>query len=64
MTNLMKRFWIEQEGQDLIEYTLLLAFVCLVAAGIFIQSGQSASAIWTVASETLSNASQAATQPS
>jgi Flp pilus assembly pilin Flp len=60
MTNLMKRFWIEEEGQDLIEYTLLLAFVCLVAAGIFISSGQAASDIWTIASSTLGNASTAA----
>ncbi len=60
MTNLMKRFWVEEEGQDLIEYTLLLAFVCLVAAGIFISSGQAASDIWTIASSTLGNASTAA----
>ena len=26
MKNLMVRFWREEQGQDLIEYTLLLAF--------------------------------------
>jgi Flp pilus assembly pilin Flp len=60
MTAILNRFWVEEEGQDLIEYTLLLAFVCLVAAGIFISSGQAASDIWTIASSHLSNASQAA----
>jgi len=29
MKNLFVRFVREEEGQDLIEYTLLLAFVCL-----------------------------------
>ena len=60
MTNLLKRFWQEEEGQDLIEYTLLLAFVCLVAAAIFIGAGQSTRGIWTVANNHLSNASSAA----
>ena len=61
MTNLLKRFWQEESGQDLIEYTLLLAFVALVSAAIFIGAGQSASEIWSVANETLSNAKDAAT---
>ena len=60
MTNLLKRFWQEEEGQDLIEYTLLLAFVCLVAAAIFIGAGQSTSGIWTIANSHLKNASTAA----
>ena len=57
MKNLLMRFWQEESGQDLIEYTLLLAFVALVSAAIFIGAGQSASAIWSVANKTLSNAS-------
>ncbi len=40
MKNLMVRFLREEQGQDLIEYTLLLAFVCLAAAAIFIPEGQ------------------------
>jgi len=39
MRTYLRNFWKEQEGQDLIEYTLLLAFVALVAAGLFIQAG-------------------------
>jgi hypothetical protein len=39
---------------------LLLAFVALVAAAIFIGAGQSASAIWAIANNTLSNAKSAA----
>jgi len=56
----LKRLWKDEEGQDLIEYTLLLAFVALVAAGLFIQAGQSVSGIWGTASAQLSNASTAA----
>jgi pilus assembly protein Flp/PilA len=31
MTNLLKRLWKEEEGQDLIEYALLVALVALAA---------------------------------
>jgi pilus assembly protein Flp/PilA len=31
MKNLLKRLWIEEEGQDLTEYALLLALVALSA---------------------------------
>jgi len=56
----LKQFWKNEEGQDLIEYTLLLAFVALVAAGLFIQAGQSVSGIWGTANKTLTSASTAA----
>ena len=60
MFHLLKQLWKNDEGQDLIEYTLLLAFVALVAAGLFIQAGQSVSGIWGTASKQLSNAAGAA----
>jgi len=56
----LRRLWRDEEGQDLIEYTLLLAFVALVAAGLFIQAGQSVSGIWGTANTTLTSASTAA----
>jgi Flp pilus assembly pilin Flp len=56
----MNAFLRGEKGQDLIEYTLLLAFVALVAAGLFIQSGQSTSGIWSIANTQLSSASSAA----
>jgi pilus assembly protein Flp/PilA len=31
MKNLLKRLWIEEEGQDLTEYALLLALIALGA---------------------------------
>ncbi|MEQ1883416.1 MAG: Flp family type IVb pilin [Bryobacteraceae bacterium] len=61
MKKTVVRFCREEEGQDLIEYTLLLAFVCLASAALFINAGQSISGIWSVANTTLTNANSAAT---
>jgi Flp pilus assembly pilin Flp len=52
----MYNFVRDEEGQDLIEYTLLLAFVALASAVIFIGAGGSVAGIWNSASSTLSNA--------
>ena len=57
---LFTSFLREEEGQDLIEYTLLLAFVALVSAAIFIGAGTEAKGIWQVASSHLTNANAAA----
>jgi pilus assembly protein Flp/PilA len=32
MMNIMKRLWEEEEGQDLLEYALLIVLIVLVAA--------------------------------
>ena len=31
MTHLLRRLWKEERGQDLVEYSLLLAFIALAA---------------------------------
>ena len=46
MKQLIRQFVREEEGQDLVEYTLLLAFVCLASAALFIGAGQSMASIW------------------
>lgn len=56
MGSLLKRLWSNEAGQDLIEYTLLLAFVALMAAGLFIGVGQSVSGIWITVNSQLSTA--------
>ena len=53
---LARRFWREESGQDLIEYTLLLAFVSLCSAALFTSSGSSVSKIWSTTNTTLSTA--------
>ena len=60
MKNLIKNFLVEEQGQDLIEYTLLLAFVCLASAALFINVGTSISTIWVTASGITNNAASAA----
>jgi len=57
---LLKNLLRNEEGQDLIEYSLLLAFVCLVTSALFINAGTSTSGIWSVASSRLSVASTSA----
>ena len=52
----IKTFLQEVLAQDLIEYTLLLAFVAMASAALFIGSGQSVGGVWTVANSTLAQA--------
>ena len=48
------RWWQEEEdGQDITEYTLLLAFVALVSAALFLYNSSAVSSIWTSASSYL-----------
>jgi len=56
MKHLILRFVREEEGQDLVEYTLLLAFVCLASAALFIGAGKSMASIWTDTNLIVSNA--------
>jgi Flp pilus assembly pilin Flp len=48
MKTLLHNFVKDEQGQDLIEYTLLLAFVCLASAALFISAGGSVGGIWSV----------------
>jgi Flp pilus assembly pilin Flp len=52
----LRNFWKEEQGQDLIEYTLLMAFVALASAALFIGAGTSINKIWSTTSSTLANA--------
>ena len=57
--NCAKRFLKNDCGQDVVEYTLLLAFVALTSAAMFINAGGSVKGIWTVTNTLLSNANSA-----
>jgi len=52
----LRRFWNDDQGQDLIEYTLLMAFVALASAALFLGAGGSIKGIWTSTNTQLSNA--------
>ena len=60
MKTLLYNFLQDEQGQDLIEYTLLLAFVCLASAALFISAGGSVGGIWTTANTDLTTANAAA----
>jgi Flp pilus assembly pilin Flp len=51
-----RQFLEDQRGQDLVEYSLLLAFVCLVGAATFIGLGQTITGIWAIANTRLAAA--------
>jgi Flp pilus assembly pilin Flp len=46
----------DEQGQDLIEYTLLMAFVALASAALFLGAGGSIKGIWTTTNAQLSSA--------
>jgi Flp pilus assembly pilin Flp len=51
-----KIFWHDDSGQDLVEYSLLMAFVCLVSAALFIGVGKTVSGIWQFSNKSMQNA--------
>jgi Flp pilus assembly pilin Flp len=53
MLSFMQKFWRDESGQDLIEYTLLLAFVALASASLFLSAGSSVQGIWSGTSSQL-----------
>jgi Flp pilus assembly pilin Flp len=55
MINTMFRaFWKEEDGQDMVEYALLLAFVALAAVGVLSTVKTSISSIWSSVDSNLS----------
>jgi len=60
MTTLLRNLWNDDQGQDLIEYTLLMAFVALASAALFINAGSSISKIWSISNSQLSTAATSA----
>ena len=60
MKQLLKNLMTEESGQDLIEYTLLLAFVCLASAALFISAGGSIGGIWSSTNSQLAVANTSA----
>jgi len=56
----LRNFWNDEQGQDLIEYTLLMAFVALASAAIFLGAGGSIKGIWNVSNSQLAAANSSA----
>ena len=60
MKHMLFSFLRDERGQDLIEYTLLMAFVAVASAALFIGAGGSISGIWTTTNNQLVQANASA----
>jgi Flp pilus assembly pilin Flp len=56
----LRNFWNDEQGQDLIEYTLLMAFVALASAALFLGAGGSIKGIWVTTNNQLAQANSQA----
>ena len=54
--NSVRNFWNDDQGQDLIEYSLLMAFVALASAALFLTAGDSVKGIWSSSNSQLTAA--------
>lgn len=56
-----QKFSSDEQGQDLIEYTLLLAFVALASAALLTNVGASSAKIWNATNTFMTDAATGAT---
>jgi Flp pilus assembly pilin Flp len=54
-------FLRDEQGQDLIEHTMLVAFIALASVALFLGAGGDVNTIWQSGSTTLSTAATAVT---
>jgi Flp pilus assembly pilin Flp len=54
--SMLKAFWNEEDGQDMVEYSLLLAFIALAAVALLSGIRTNINKIWTSISTNLSTA--------
>ena len=55
-----KAWWSEETGQDLVEYSLLLAFIALAAVALLNSASGSIKTLWQDISKALTSATSAA----
>jgi Flp pilus assembly pilin Flp len=60
MTQWLHRFWLEDDGQDLIEYSLLLTFIAITTMWMMGSTRPVVSQIWHSANAALGKANSAA----
>jgi Flp pilus assembly pilin Flp len=59
MQRFLYGFWHEEDGQDLIEYTLLITFIAVATAAVVGQGQNSIRAIWTSSNSNIQAANSA-----
>lgn len=56
----LREFLKQEDGQDMVEYSLLLAFIALAALGILTSAGSSVLTLWNDLSNALTSGTAAA----
>jgi Flp pilus assembly pilin Flp len=57
---MIRSFLLEEDGQDLVEYSLLLAFIALAAVAVLSNVKTQINGLWTTVNSKLSSANTAA----
>jgi Flp pilus assembly pilin Flp len=57
---ILKNFFQDEQGQDLVEYTLLMGFVAIAVVALFVGASASVSSIWAGTNSQLSAAAASA----
>jgi Flp pilus assembly pilin Flp len=60
MHQFLYNFWHDEDGQDLIEYTLLITFIAVATAAVVGQGQNAIRAIWTSGNSNLAAANTSA----
>jgi Flp pilus assembly pilin Flp len=60
INSVLNAFWKEEDGQDLVEYSLLLAFIALSAIALLSGMRTNLASLWTMINTQLTNATSAA----
>jgi Flp pilus assembly pilin Flp len=58
--SILNAFWQEEDGQDMVEYSLLLAFIALAAVGLLSGIKTQISTLYTTINSTLSSTNTSA----
>lgn len=61
MAQVLHRFWVEDDGQDLIEYTLLITFIAMACLALIGSGRPAVNSIWIASNSQMTNAGAVAT---
>ena len=61
MAQRLHNFWIDEEGQDLIEYSLLITFIAIACLALIGAGRPAVNGIWTQANSKLASGNTTAT---
>jgi Flp pilus assembly pilin Flp len=56
MTRFLKKLWLDEGGQDMVEYVLLLGFIVVAAVAVMTSLRVEISGIWSTITSSLSSA--------